>query len=181
MDKKYKFLHFKKKSVDGIITEEKIYNGMFSLIYNYQEDFLDMHLLNNVFISIILLAYKIQKDHIYDTQLEWIVDRAIMVRIPEKYIKTYVDLEFDKHKLKDHLDECKTFPYIIILYELMLMILEGNAIECRSTDPNIFDKAKEILNINKFEFESIYNLVSIELGLFKVRKKFLDNYKKKLD
>jgi len=181
MDKNYKFLHFKKKSVDGVITEEKIYNGMFSLIYNYQEDFLDMHQLNNLFISIILLAYKIQKHHIFDTQMEWITDRAIMVRVPEKYIKSYVNLDFDKHQLNDHLEECKTFPNIIILYELMLMILQGNAIECRSTDPNIFQKAKELLNINKFEFESIYNLVSIELGLFKVRKRLLDNYKKKID
>jgi len=181
MDKNYKFLHLKKKSSNGIIIEEKVYNSMFSLIYNYQEEFLDMHVLNNVFISIILLAYKIQKNHIFDIQIEWISDRAIMTRIPENYIKTLVDLDYDKHKLEDHLSECDNFPKIIILYELMLMILEGNATENRSTNPNIFNKAKEILKINSFEYESIYNLVTIELGIFKVRKKLLDNHKKKID
>ena len=63
----------------------------------------------------------------------------------------------------------------------MLMILEGNSIENRSTDPNIFNKATEILKINSFQYESIYNLVTIELGLFKVRKNLLDNHKKKID
>ena len=62
MDKKYKFLHFKKKSVDGIITEEKIYNGMFSLIYNYQEDFLDQ-LYNNFFLVLYDISYNLISMH----------------------------------------------------------------------------------------------------------------------
>ena len=175
MEKKYKFLHFKKESSDSIITDEKIYNGLFSIYYNYDCEDIDVHILNNCFITIMLLAYKIQGNHIYDTQIEWILDRALMTRIPEEYIKTYSKLEFDKHNLEDHLEECIDFPKVIILYELILMILQGNEVECRPTDSNIFIKAKDILNISKFKFESVYNLVCIELGLFKIRKKLLDN------
>ena len=180
MTKKDKKLILKIEN-NGIILEEKIYNGFFSQNYNLNDDYIDMHQLNNLFISIILISYTIQKDIIFDSQLDWIYERAIIAGVSEKYIKTYLYMDCDKHTLDSHLDECTFFPNIIILYEVMLMILQGNSYENRSTDPNIFIKAKEILKINLFEFESVYNLVSIELGLFKVRKRILDKKKKKIE
>ena len=180
MTKKNKKLTIKTEN-QGIILEEKVYNGFFSQIYNLPDEYIDMHQINNLFISVILLGYKIQKDIIYDSQLDWIYERALIAGVSEKYIKTYLEIECDKHNLDSHLNECSYFPNIIILYELMLMIYQGNMYESRATVPDIFLKAKEILNIDTFHFESIYNLVSIEIGLLKVKRKLISNYKKKIE